>query len=280
MNRISRLLLVGTFALLAAAALLQAPPEAAASAVLFQDTDVGAQVYAAECAACHQANGEGISGTFPPLAGNPAAADEAYVASVVRDGLTGSIEVLGVTYSTAMPAVDLSDEDVSAVAAYVATLAGSGSDTTTTTPPVAAPYEGDADRGHDLFVGSASFANGGPACAACHVAGSVDGWGGTALGPDLTSSFDELGEEAGLTGWLANPPSPVMAPLFADNSLNDDEIADVIAFLDGAKDTTPGSNVDYMAVFGLAGALILFGGLAIGARGLRRTYTERLRSTQ
>ena len=38
----------------------------------------GEKVYAANCAACHQANGEGLAGTFPPIAaGKPFAAPAA-----------------------------------------------------------------------------------------------------------------------------------------------------------------------------------------------------------
>lgn len=278
MNRTARFTLVGLFALLGAGALAQMAPTATARAATLQPVEEGASIYEADCASCHQANGEGISGSFPPLAGNPAVADEAYVASVVRDGLSGAIEVLGVSYDSTMPPVSLSDDEVAAVAAYVATLAGSGTSTPATTPVAAGPTEGDPDRGHELFVGSASFANGGPACAACHAAGTVDGLGGPGLGPDLTVAFDRLGGEAGLTGWLANPPSAVMAPLFKDKTLADDEIADVVAYLGEARSAPPGSKVDLMTIIGLAGAVMLFGGLLIASRGLRDTYVERLRS--
>jgi len=283
MNRIARFALVGLLALLAAVALAQMPPAASARAATFQSVEEGAQIYASNCAACHQANGEGIAGAFPPLADNPRVADVAYVESVVREGLSGPIEVLGVSYDSTMPAVALSDDEVSAVVAYVTTFAGSEPSTpttatTATSPSAEEPIAGDPDRGHDLFVGSASFANGGPACAACHAAGTVDGLGGPGLGPDLTVAFDRLGGEAGLTGWLANPPSPVMIPLFVDKSLADDEIADVVAYLGEARNAPPGSKVDLMTLIGLAGAAILFGGLAIASRGLRRTYVERLRS--
>jgi mono/diheme cytochrome c family protein len=31
----------------------------------------GQKIYAANCSACHGANGAGVPGAFPPLAGNP-----------------------------------------------------------------------------------------------------------------------------------------------------------------------------------------------------------------
>ena len=54
--------------------------------VLAQGSADGAQVYADNCASCHGANGEGVPGTFPPLTGNPNAADPDHVSTVVRDG--------------------------------------------------------------------------------------------------------------------------------------------------------------------------------------------------
>ncbi len=33
--------------------------------------ELGAEVYADDCAACHQLNGQGVEGAFPALAGNP-----------------------------------------------------------------------------------------------------------------------------------------------------------------------------------------------------------------
>jgi mono/diheme cytochrome c family protein len=66
------------------AAAIQQPPARA-----YSQADAGAELYQANCAACHQAGGEGIAGTFPPLAGNPAATDAEYVASVIGNGLSG-----------------------------------------------------------------------------------------------------------------------------------------------------------------------------------------------
>lgn len=276
MTRSTRLAWVG-FSLFAAAAVFAATPRPAEASSAIVQVEEGAQIYAATCAACHQAAGEGISGAFPPLAGNPSVADATYVASVVRDGVSGPLEVLGVSYDAVMPPVALTEPEITAVAQYVSTLASSAS-TPTASTVAAVPETGDATRGHDMFVGAVAFANDGPACAACHTAGEINGLGGPGLGPDLTQAFDRLGGEAGLTGWLATPPSPVMSPLFAENALTEDEIADVVAYLGTARNEPQGAAVDFMMIIGLAGAIVLFAGLAIVSRGLRRTYVERLRS--
>lgn len=84
---------------------------------------LGSAVFARACTGCHQTGGVGIVGQFPPLKDNPnvtGAAD--YVQQTVREGRQGEIVVNGVTYDAIMPAVGagLSDEEVAAVAAYVA----------------------------------------------------------------------------------------------------------------------------------------------------------------
>ncbi|MBK5268375.1 MAG: c-type cytochrome [Acidimicrobiia bacterium] len=276
MTRIAQIALVGFFALLGIPALVQGPAAAGATATAIQPTEDGAQIFADNCSSCHQAYGQGIPGKYPQLAANPAATDPAFVESVIREGLTGPIEVLGVGYNDTMPAVALTDAEVAAVVAHVTTLAQA--------PPIASTPAGAAgppnsDRGQALFVGSTSFSNGGPACAACHVAGTVDGLGGPTLGPDLTHVLDRLGGQPGLVGWLATPPSPVMTPIFSEKPLAEQEIVDVVAFLAEASTQTPASNTDFMTALGLAGTAVLFVGLAIASRGLRRTYVERLRST-
>jgi len=65
----------------------------------------GAQVFSANCAACHQATGTGMAGMFPPLKDNSVVndPDPTKQIHVVLHGLSGEL-VGGVKYSTAMPA--------------------------------------------------------------------------------------------------------------------------------------------------------------------------------
>ena len=79
----------------------------------------GEKVYQAQCASCHQAGGEGVPGAFPPLANNPKAADSAYVADVIQNGLSGEITVNGETFNGMMPPVSLSPDQLEAVVAFV-----------------------------------------------------------------------------------------------------------------------------------------------------------------
>ena len=80
----------------------------------------GRRVYTANCVACHQANGEGISGGFPPLASSDFLnADKNRAIGVLVNGLDGVITVNGNTFDGVMPALRLSDDDVANVLTYV-----------------------------------------------------------------------------------------------------------------------------------------------------------------
>lgn len=260
-------------------------------AVRAQDSS-GPELYAAHCAGCHQPAGEGLPGTFPPLAGNPAAADREYLAQVLAEGKSGPIEVLGVQYDAVMPPFDnLTAEEATAVVDHVVSLAtgeppatvpgttpDSGLDETpATTVPPAPPSAGDADRGYDLFVGSNRLSAGATACASCHAAGDVGMVGGSGLGPDLTDVYGRLGGEAGLTAWLANPASPTMMPIFADRPLADDEIADLVAFMADAPDReAPSDSIDWLLVAGFTGLAALLAVMALALRQRRQPYAQTL----
>ncbi len=241
----------------------------------------GAQVYQQTCAACHQAGGVGVPGSFPPLAGNPNAADAAYVEQVIVEGVSGPIEVLGEAYDGMMTAVDLSDGDRAAVVEYVvglATAAPGASSSTEDSAAAVEPIVGDAARGRALFTGSTGFELGGAACSSCHEAGDVGHWGGGSLGPDLDSTFTDFGGETGLATWLANPPSETMQPIFADEPLTEAEIADVVAFLETAPDRErPRTYGDGLLIGGLIGLGLLLAGMAFAHRTMSPGYAQRLR---
>jgi mono/diheme cytochrome c family protein len=82
----------------------------------------GAVVYIANCSSCHQTNGQGISGAFPPLAGNATVTGNPIaVIAIVKDGLEGRLDVNGQAYSGIMPRWRgvLTDEQIASVITYV-----------------------------------------------------------------------------------------------------------------------------------------------------------------
>ncbi len=80
----------------------------------------GKATYDNVCAVCHQADGQGTEGTYPPLAGaGEYYGDAKNHAGIIVNGLQGEITVLGKTYNSVMaPHGHLTDCDIAAVASY------------------------------------------------------------------------------------------------------------------------------------------------------------------
>ena len=98
-----------------AAALAASQPAAAGP------TDPGEQTFTTVCAACHQANGKGLPGAFPSLAGSEWVTGDAETPiRVVIAGLSGPIKVGGAEFNSMMPPPPgLDDEKIAAVLTYV-----------------------------------------------------------------------------------------------------------------------------------------------------------------
>ncbi len=80
----------------------------------------GKNIYTKTCFACHQANGEGITSAFPPLANSDYLnADVKRAISIVLRGKTGEITVNGEKYNSVMTKQTLTDDEVADVLTYV-----------------------------------------------------------------------------------------------------------------------------------------------------------------
>jgi len=101
------------------------------------------------CAACHQANGMGTPGQFPPLAGADwvLESDPGRIIRIVLDGVSGPMNVNGVAYNNVMPPwrSTLNDEEVAQVLTYART-AWNNSASPVTTEQVAAIRKETASR--------------------------------------------------------------------------------------------------------------------------------------
>ncbi len=87
----------------------------------------GAQIFGAQCAACHQASGSGVPGVFPPLAGSEwVNGKDSLAANILLHGISGKLTVKGEAYNGAMPAFGdkLSDAQIAAVLTHVRTHFG------------------------------------------------------------------------------------------------------------------------------------------------------------
>jgi len=99
----------------------QVRPGAAVAPAAPEDPMVAGRRVYNNCMSCHQKDGEGVPGAYPPLAGSEWVGGSAEVlAGIVLHGLEGSITVLGEPYNNAMPGWGrLSDEQIAAVLTYV-----------------------------------------------------------------------------------------------------------------------------------------------------------------
>lgn len=237
----------------------------------------GRGVYDQTCTTCHQSTGLGIPGSFPPLVGNENATDLDYVIEVIRNGRTGELTANGEVFNERMdPVTGLSDEQIEAVAAYVVGLAGAVAEIPDQPAEGELPV-GDPAMGADLFTGSERFANGAPACSACHSAASSNLLGGPGLGPDLTGLFSRFGGEAGTTAAISNPPSATMRPVFSEHPLTDGEVAHLAAYFEDIDGEPQSGGPDWFAFSGLGGLAALLGFLAIFVRKPHGTYVDKLR---
>src|SRR6266566_13149 len=82
--------------------------------------ELGKDLYLRNCLICHQSNGQGVPGAFPPLARSDFLKEnlERSIKAVV-EGLSGEIAVLGKKYNGSMPPVAIKDEDVADVFTYI-----------------------------------------------------------------------------------------------------------------------------------------------------------------
>ncbi|GAA3613785.1 c-type cytochrome [Marihabitans asiaticum] len=198
-----------------------APKTAEASAPA-QSADVveeGRELFVANCATCHGENGLGIKDVGPSLAGVGAA-------SVDFQMETGRMPMAkpGVQ-APRVEDVKFSDEQISAIAAYVASL---GAGPAIPDEEYTDGSKGDAGKGGEIFRVN---------CAMCH--NSAGAGGALTRGkyaPEVTGVEGKHIYEAMLTG-------PQSMPVFNDQNLTPEDKRDVIAYIEQQQEAgNPGGN--------------------------------------
>ncbi|MEZ5464503.1 MAG: copper-containing nitrite reductase [Lysobacteraceae bacterium] len=109
-------------------AVSQAPVREAAVAAasgtltLEEQAKAGSVLYNGTCSVCHQANGNGLPGVFPPLAGSDwiKGHSKEQLIGVVLNGLNGPVTVNGKDYNSVMPPMSqLTDDEVANILTHV-----------------------------------------------------------------------------------------------------------------------------------------------------------------
>lgn len=215
-------------------------------------------LFQTNCAACHTISGGDTIG--PDLAGVTTRRDRDWLTrwitnppEMVADGDPIATELLAAFNGVQMPALPISAEDIEALIAYFEEQDGGSAPAPA--PIAAQPGDGNVEAGRNLFTGSSTLQNGGPSCRACHSIAGIGALGGGKLGPDLTTTYDRLGDA--MITWPET--SVTMRPIFTDKTLTDAEKADLLAFFQSTDVTERSAAV----IWQLAG-LSLLGAAAIG----------------
>jgi len=236
--------------------------------------DPGEQLFQTTCFACHTIGGGRLVG--PDLAAVHERRSQEWLESFVKssqsmidDGDVEAVAIFEEFNRLPMPDALVSDEQVRQVLSYIeaqssmaAASAGAAAQVAPAEPAPQEPAsEEDIYTGQELFQGNIRLVNGGPACNACHEVRNDAVIGGGILATELTSVFSRMGG-AGVKAILGRAPFPVMQVAYQDQSLTEDEIFALVAFLEYA-DSEQYNQLprDYgigLFASGVAGAGVLF----------------------
>jgi len=197
------------------------------------NVDLGGQLYAQACAQCHASDGGGATvpgtdRTAPALSGSPEVT-ASYVDLLLR---TGRMPPAGDPYDNQPRAVAFDDGQRQAIVAYMT----DEFDLTNDLADVTELPEGDAGAGQAVYAAN---------CAACH--GST-GAGGVAGGGAWTPAVNVYDTT---TIAEAIRVGPFQMPAFGEDTISDQEAADVGAFLEEVSNEpgTPLGLVELNPVF-------------------------------
>lgn len=234
----------------------------------------GGALFKEKCAACHSVGGGPLAG--PDLKGVIAKlGKERTVMAIVDPSKTG--------LAPTMPNLGLTRAQGEAIGAFLdgtqalsGAAAQSNPEPTKATEREATPEE--MRLGQRLFEGSVRFANGGPACNACHHVHHEAVLGGAVLASDLTHAMTRL-DVQGFGGLVANAPFPVMQVAYEGKAVKPEEIRALTVFLQHAKtqsaEAQPPAHAAKLLSGAAAGVVVLLAFFwMVGARRKKRCVNQ------
>ena len=245
-----------------------------------QAQETGEQVFNTTCFACHTIGGGRLIG--PDLAGIHEKRSQEWLEQFVKSSQTlinsGDADAVALYEeynSMLMPDAVASDEQIRDVLSFIKTRSSaqpqqSEASTVAQAQPEEPASEVDILAGQDLFQGIIRFENNGAPCNACHDVRNDAVMGGGILAAELTTVFSRMGR-AGVQSILGQSPFPVMQAAYEGKALTENEVTQLVAFLEYA-DSEQYHQLprDYgLGLFasGVAGAGVLFGLFAFVWRG-------------
>jgi mono/diheme cytochrome c family protein len=205
----------------------------------------GEQLFQTNCSACHTLGGGRLVG--PDLAAVTERRSEEWLEKFIQSSTTliqsGDAEANAVFEEFSgmtMPDFSLTNVQIKQILGFIETKSSGQAivpdEIAGEEPAIAEPASIESVvRGQDMFQGTIRFRNGGPSCNACHDVKNDAVIGGGILAAELTTVFSRMGG-SGVGAILGQAPFPVMQAAYAKNPLTDDEITDLVAFLQDADE--------------------------------------------
>ena len=203
----------------------------------------GQEIFQGQCVACHTIGSGRLVG--PDLAGVTERRTQTWLTrfiqssqSLVKSGDADAVAIVEEYSGMIMPDFPLTEAQITQVLGYITesnavAVADERSDEEpAATEPLSMEH---VLKGQELFQGTTRFANGGPSCNACHDVKHDAVIGGGILAAELTTVFSRMGG-SGVGAILGQAPFPVMQAAYKNNSLTDDEITYLVAFLQDADE--------------------------------------------
>jgi cytochrome c2 len=236
----------------------------------------GGSLFKEKCAACHSVGAGAMVG--------PDLKDVVTKLGVERT-ILAIVDPAKAGLAPTMPKLGLTQSEAQAVTAFLDGREPKASTTAgTAQEPEAEATPLEASVGGRLFEGSARFANGGPACNACHNVTHETVAAGGILASDLTQSFSRMDARA-FGALLANAPFPVMQVAYEGKAIKPEEVRALAGFLQRVGNEgvarKPGDPGWGMFLGGAAGVLVLAGFFwLIGARRKKRCVNQEIYDRQ
>jgi mono/diheme cytochrome c family protein len=183
-----------------------------------------------------------------------------------------------------MPDQELTNEQIDAILAMIDGLMKKNETFVPAGAKLARPVlPADIGAGMGLFTGKTSLGGGGAACISCHNVSGAGTLGGGTLGPDLTAVNVKY-RDPELIAILQNPNFPTMKSVFGTRPLTDEEIVQLFAYLQNAKQANPTAQAQPGAIriepwflaIGVIALLAALGGLNLAWKNRLRGVREEL----
>lgn len=215
------------------------------SSGLVKATESGQEIFQSKCAACHTIGSGRLVG--PDLAGVTERRTQTWLSefisssqSLVKSGDADAVTIFEQFSGIIMPDFPLTEAQITQLLVFIGgtvSNADAVADESNDEEPAATESLSMEHvlRGRELFQGTTRFTNGGSSCNACHDVKHDAVIGGGILAAELTTVFSKMGG-SGVGAILGQAPFPVMQAAYKKNSLTDDEITYLIAFLQDADE--------------------------------------------